>query len=63
MPVVSQADSSATLSHTREFRGSLAAARRSSDLKGMQTESRRASAAKLAAMPLEAPITKVSLQA
>uniref|UniRef100_A0A1A9Z560 PDEase domain-containing protein n=1 Tax=Glossina pallidipes TaxID=7398 RepID=A0A1A9Z560_GLOPL len=59
MHVISQADSSVALSHTRDFRGSFAAARRSSDLKGMQTESRRASAAKLAAMPLEAPITKI----
>uniref|UniRef100_A0A1A9VLC2 PDEase domain-containing protein n=1 Tax=Glossina austeni TaxID=7395 RepID=A0A1A9VLC2_GLOAU len=59
IPVTSQADSSVVLSHTRDFRGNLAAVRRSSDFKGMQTESRRASAAKLAAMPLEAPITKI----
>ncbi|KAI9579458.1 hypothetical protein GQX74_005995 [Glossina fuscipes] len=59
VPVISQGDSSIASSHTRDFRGSFAAARRSSDLKGIPTESRRASAAKLAAMPLEAPITKI----
>uniref|UniRef100_A0A1A9WQJ2 3',5'-cyclic-AMP phosphodiesterase n=1 Tax=Glossina brevipalpis TaxID=37001 RepID=A0A1A9WQJ2_9MUSC len=59
VPSIAQADSTVALSHTREIRSSLAGMRRSSDLKGLTTESRRASAAKLAAMPLEAPITKI----